>query len=242
MSFKTEEQHYLEIATIRQSLSAKSPLALAPSKSPSHTMRGKDYKKGAKTIDFSSLNQILTIDPEKKMAWVEPKMTVRALCKETLKYGLIPPVVPEFPDITVGGAIMGAAIESSSHHYGQFSDSCLEYELLLADGTLLIVSPEKDPDLFYGVSGSYGSLAFLTCVKLRLTSAKPFVRVTYVPLKNSQELISFFQKNSSSHFLDGVMLSSSQAVGMKGILQTRSPSLLLIRLMALVQNSLLPIY
>jgi FAD/FMN-containing dehydrogenase len=36
------------------------------------------------------------------------------LVKATLKYGLVPPVVTEFPGITVGGAIQGAAAETSS--------------------------------------------------------------------------------------------------------------------------------
>lgn len=37
-----------------------------------------------------------------------------ALVEATVKHGLVPPVVPEFPGITVGGAYNGTGGESSS--------------------------------------------------------------------------------------------------------------------------------
>lgn len=42
------------------------------------------------------------------------------LVEETLKYGLIPPVVMEFPGITVGGGYSGTSGESSSFKHGFF--------------------------------------------------------------------------------------------------------------------------
>lgn len=42
-----------------------------------------------------------------------------------------------------GGLIMGTGIESSSHIYGLFQHTCVAYELVLADGSLVRCSPVR---------------------------------------------------------------------------------------------------
>lgn len=51
--------------------------------------------------------------------------------------GLALAVVPELDQLTVGGLVMGTGIETSSHIYGLFQHSCLQYELALADGSVV---------------------------------------------------------------------------------------------------------
>lgn len=53
-------------------------------------------------IDLSGLNRVLKVDVESKTALVEPNVPMDRLVEATLKYGLVPPVVMEFPGITVG--------------------------------------------------------------------------------------------------------------------------------------------
>jgi delta24-sterol reductase len=65
-------------------------------------------------VDVSSLDHVLSIDHKKKTALVEPNVPMDALVRETMKLGLLPPVVMEFPGITVGGGFVGTAGESSS--------------------------------------------------------------------------------------------------------------------------------
>jgi len=43
------------------------------------------------------LKNVLKVDREKKVAWVEPNVAMDELVAETLKYGLVPKVVMEFP-------------------------------------------------------------------------------------------------------------------------------------------------
>ena len=50
---------------------------------------------------------------------LEPGITMEEMVNYALENGVIPLVVPEFPGISVGGAISGAALESSSFRYGQ---------------------------------------------------------------------------------------------------------------------------
>lgn len=168
-----------------------------------------------------ALREILDVDPVKRVAWVEPGVTMEELLARTLKVGLMPRVVPEFRSITVGGALMGAALESASFTEGQFSDGVLAAELLLADGTHIEVSPSHHPDLFYGISGSYGSLAMVVSVKLALVPAKGFVRLEYREVIGTQALIETLITKARGgtgvpDFLDAMAVGSERYVVMTG--------------------------
>ncbi|MGB4800942.1 MAG: FAD-binding protein [Candidatus Saccharimonadales bacterium] len=56
--------------------------------------------KRSETLDTSSLKHVLSVDPERKIAVVEPNVPMDKLVCATLEHGLIPPVVPKFPGIT----------------------------------------------------------------------------------------------------------------------------------------------
>jgi len=59
-------------------------------------------------VDTSGFSHVLKIDREKKTVLVEPNVPMDVLVEETLKLGLLPPVVMEFPGITVGGGFAGS--------------------------------------------------------------------------------------------------------------------------------------
>ncbi len=134
---------------------------------------------GKQKIDFSKLNRLLAIDPEKMTATAEPGLAFCDLEDETLKYNLMPYVVPELKTITVGGAVSGCSIESQSYRYGGFHDSCLEYEVLTGTGEILTCSPEQDAEIFNLLHGSYGTLGRITKLTFKLMPAKPYVHMEY---------------------------------------------------------------
>ncbi|HEY4502896.1 MAG TPA: FAD-binding protein [Candidatus Paceibacterota bacterium] len=170
-------------------------------------------------IDISSFDEILEISASGLYALVEPKVSMETLVKATLKLGLIPLVVMEFPKITCGGAINGASLESSSFKYGQLSDTCTEYEIILGNGEKIIASKENHQDIFYGISGSYGSLGLITSIKLRLTQAKKYIKTTYLLVASFQEALDLIKKLSQDrdlNYLDAIMYSSSHGVIITG--------------------------
>ena len=69
--------------------------------------------------------------------------------------GLVAPVITEFPGITVGGAIMGGALESSSIRNQHFADALVALEVVLADGRIVQCSSAENADLFFGIRGRY---------------------------------------------------------------------------------------
>ena len=53
----------------------------------------------------------------------------------------MPAVVPQLKTITLGGAVAGVGIESSSHRYGLVHDTMLELDVLLGDGRVVACTP-----------------------------------------------------------------------------------------------------
>lgn len=219
MKFKSEKNHEQDLSKIQEELKRARTQITLQSRKPSNTLRDGYYKKKTQKIDFSKMNKILEIDEKNLWVKAEPKITIYELTKQTLKKGLIPLVVPEFTSITVGGAIMGGALESSSFRYGQFNDTCLEYELLLANGDLLKASPNQNSDLFYAVSGSYGTLALLASAKIQLRKALPYVKLSYIKYQNADDFFAHLAKKEGPDFLEGVALSKNLYVVIEATMQ-----------------------
>jgi len=130
-------------------------------------------------IDLSSWKDVLRVDTERMLVRAEPMVKMQQLADATLRHGMLPSVLPEFKHITVGGAIMGAALESSSHMHGDFLDGCRSVELLLGDGSIVQCSREERTDLFDALSGSYGTLGLLLSAEIICQPAFPFVEIKY---------------------------------------------------------------
>jgi FAD/FMN-containing dehydrogenase len=169
-------------------------------------------------IDVSDLNEILEINIEDGYVIAEPNVPLDELVKATSKFGFVPPVIAEFPRITVGGAAQGGSGESSSHKYGLFSDTCLEYEVILGNGDRVLCSPTKNKDLFQGLACSFGSLGVLTAVKIKIVRSAKYVKLNYYPTKNYKETVAIMKEhiNKSAEFVDAIQLSKGKGVVVVG--------------------------
>lgn len=131
------------------------------------------------------------------------------------------PVLPEIDDLTVGGMVMGTGIESSSHKYGLFQHICVSYELVLCDGSLVKCSRDENPDLFYAIPWSYGTLGLLTAVEIKLVPAKKYVKLTYNPVIGSDNIVSQFtaaSKDLRNEFVEALAFTDDEAVIMTGVM------------------------
>jgi delta24-sterol reductase len=166
-------------------------------------------------VDTSGLNNILKLDEDTKTVLVEPNVPMDALVAATLKHGLIPPVVMEFPGITVGGGFAGTAGESSSFRYGFFDRTINWIEMVLADGEIVKASATERPDLFYGAASSFGTLGVTTLLEVQLIGAKAYVAVTYHPVTSMSEAQKEIEKATNDptcDYLDGIMYSQHNGV------------------------------
>jgi len=172
------------------------------------------------TIDVSSLNHVLAIDTSSRVAIVEPNVPMDELVRATLQHNLVPPVVPEFPGITVGGGYAGTAGESSSFKYG-FLDAIIDrIEIVLGDGRVLEADDIDSPDLFYGAAGTLGTLGVLTKLHVRLIEAKAFVKVTYNSVRSFAQAIekieNVIQLEIQNDFVDGILFGAERGVIITG--------------------------
>ena len=177
-------------------------------------------------LDISVLNNILFISKGEtclgldSYCLVEPNVPMDKLVEATLQCGLVPPVVMEFPGITVGGGFSGTSAESSSFRCGFFSDNVHEVEMILGNGQVVKASNDHHQDLFLAAAGALGTLGVVTAVKMRLVPAKRFVHVRYSRLGNFPDAISEFRKMKAGSFeyLDAIMYSKQHTVAITGTL------------------------
>lgn len=115
---------------------------------------------------------------------------------------------------------MGAALESSSHRYGQFNDISTAYEVLLGDGSIVEATPTTYPDLFYGLSGSYGSLGLLLAVEIQLVPAGKWVKLHYQVFQSLNSAITEMglksRQDPKADFIEALVFQQDQVVVITG--------------------------
>jgi delta24-sterol reductase len=177
------------------------------------------YKKDRTNIQVN-LQDILEIDTEKRTVRVEPRVNMGQITALLLPLGWTLPVVPELDDLTVGGLIMGFGIESSSHKYGLFQYICKSYEIVTPEGKVLRCSKEENPEFFYNIPWSHGTLGILVSAELGIIPAKKYVRITYHALHSAEEIVHKFERESRStlqnDFVECIQYSRDKAVLMTG--------------------------
>jgi FAD/FMN-containing dehydrogenase len=154
-------------------------------------------------------------------------ITYEALVDETLKYGLLPAVVPQLKTITVGGAVSGLGIESSSFKFGLVHETVEEMEILLGDGRLVSCSCRENPDLFFGFPNSYGTLGYALRLTIRLIPAMPYVRVTHTRFTDPESYFARIAERcneSAVAYLDGTIFSRGEMYLTEGEFVQEAPS------------------
>ncbi|HEY3810070.1 MAG TPA: FAD-binding oxidoreductase [Acidimicrobiales bacterium] len=132
-------------------------------------------------LDVAVFDGVIAVDREARTADVQGMTTYEHLVDATLPYGLMPLVVPELKTITLGGAISGLGIESSSFRNGMPHESVLELDVLTGAGEVLTVSRDGEhAALFYGFPNSYGTLGYALRAKIDLEPVCPFVHLRHV--------------------------------------------------------------
>jgi Delta24-sterol reductase len=120
-------------------------------------------RSASKCVDISLLSNIFTVDTSSATAIVEPNVPLDTVVQATPAHGMIPPVVMEFPGITVGGGHAGSAGESNSFKHGFFDETVRSVEILP------VAEVSRAPPLEHPVSHSHFDHVFV-CAKNFLTS------------------------------------------------------------------------
>ena len=183
--------------------------------SPSNLFRKREQK-NKKRINVKTFNKVIEVDPKTKTCWVEGMTTFADLVDTTLAYGFMPPVVSELKLITIGGAISGIGIESSSFKYGFVHETLQAAEVLLGDGRVVYcTSTNKHKDLFFGLPNSYGTLGYILRLKIKLVPVKQYTHLKHHSFDNSKDFFSSLNKfcqQKKIDFVEGCMFSKDKFV------------------------------
>ncbi|NNG99180.1 FAD-binding oxidoreductase [Gordonia araii] len=156
-------------------------------------------------LDVSGLTGVISIDPVARTADVAGMCTYEDLVAATLPHGLAPPVVPQLKTITLGGAVTGLGIESTSFRTGLPHESITEIDILTGAGEIITATPTNEhADLYFGFPNSYGTLGYSVRLRTELEQVKPYVELRHVRFTTVSSLVETMTRIVDEKTFDGV--------------------------------------
>jgi len=164
-------------------------------------------------LGVGGFDRVLSVDPQRRTADVGGMTTYADLVDATLPHGLMPLVVPQLRTITLGGAVTGLGIESTSFRNGLPHESVLEAEVLTGAGEIVIADPAGEhAELFRALPNSYGTLGYALRLRIELEQVRPYVRLTHLRFADADSCMAALDELSATRrhggdnvdFLDGV--------------------------------------
>jgi len=183
-------------------------------------------------LDVSALKGVIEVDPVARTADVQGMTTYEDLVDATLPHGLMPYVVPQLRTITLGGAVTGLGIESTSFRNGLPHESVREIDVLTASGEIVTATPDGEfADLFRAFPNSYGSLGYTVRIKIDLEEVKPYVHLRHVRFHDIADLVATLgavlaarqHDGEAVDFVDGVVFSEQESYLVLGHFVDRAP-------------------
>jgi FAD/FMN-containing dehydrogenase len=199
------------------SVPAGESIRLAKKTSNLFRPRGSGPKRG---LDVAAFDGVIDIDPDGRTADVQGMTSYEHLVDATLAHGLMPLVVPELKTITLGGAITGLGIESSSWRNGMPHESVLEMDILTGSGEVVTADPNGEHrDLFFGLPNSYGTLGYALRARIELEPVQPYVHLRHLRFDRFDQLVDVLNeacdagsyRQEAIAFIDGCVFSEDES-------------------------------
>ncbi|KGN38582.1 FAD-binding oxidoreductase [Knoellia subterranea] len=171
-------------------------------------------------LDTSGLSGVRVVDAGARTADVDGMCTYENLVAATLPHGLAPLVVPQLRTITLGGAVTGLGIESSSFRNGLPHESVIEMDILTGNGEIVTATRDNEhADLFHGFPNSYGSLGYATRLRIELEPVKRYVALRHVRFDGVDALCAAIDAVTTQRehdgepvdYIDGVVFTRDEA-------------------------------
>jgi hypothetical protein len=143
-------------------------------------------------IDLSGLRGV-RVDPKARTARVGGGCVWGDVDHATHAYGLACPS-GIISTTGVGGLTLGGGIGHLSRKYGLSIDNLLEADVVLADGRVVTVSADDNPDLYWAIRGGGGNFGVVTSFLFRLHPVKEIIGgPTFWPIEQSAEVLAWYQ-------------------------------------------------
>ncbi|WP_344046384.1 FAD-binding oxidoreductase [Nocardioides panacihumi] len=203
-------QHEEAVARLRASYAAippGAPVRLAKRTTNLFRARAASTAPG---LDVSGLDGVIEVDAAAQTADVQGMCTYEDLVDATLPHGLMPYVVPQLRTITLGGAVTGLGIESTSFRNGLPHESVVEMDVFTGAGEVVTTKPGDD--LFETFPNSYGSLGYATRLRIRLEKVPSFVQLRHLRFDDPAELAKAIAEIATAREHDGTRVDGLDGV------------------------------
>ncbi|GAB3280142.1 FAD-binding oxidoreductase [Parasphingorhabdus pacifica] len=206
------------------------PVRLAKSTSNLFRFRTPDSAPG---LDVGRFGRVLNVDAAARTAEVQGMTTYEALADALLPAGQMPMVVPQLKTITLGGAVAGLGIESTSFRNGLPHESVREMEVLTGSGEVVVATPDNEhAELFRGFPNSYGTLGYALRLVIETEPVAPFVKLRHVRFGTAAECARAIteiceQREFEGHavdFIDGTVFGPGEQYLTLGSRTDRAPT------------------
>ncbi|CAE7366464.1 unnamed protein product [Symbiodinium microadriaticum] len=171
----TPEAHCRRVENIQEQIRSwniggrKKKLRTARSNWQAMSTKLSSNKGNEEKIQMPKMYHILHVDEENMTVTAEPGVTMGELTHYLVPRGYALLIQVEMESITLGGVSMGFGMETNSHVVGFFQESIVAFEIVTSEGDKLLVTKDSNPDLFYALPWSCGSIGFLTAVTVKIT-------------------------------------------------------------------------
>jgi FAD/FMN-containing dehydrogenase len=135
-------------------------------KSGGHSISGASATDGGLLLDMRSLNAV-DIDPIHWTGSAQGGATAGEYTTAAHTFGMATPF-GDTASVGLGGLTLGGGIGWLARKHGMAIDNLLEADIVTADGRLVTVSEDDDPDLFWAIRGGGGSFGIVTRFRYRL--------------------------------------------------------------------------
>ena len=123
---------------------------------------------GSLVLDMTRLDRVLRFEPAERLVEVEAGMRLEQLLALTAPRGLVLPVQPGYPAITVGGCVAANVHGKNPEREGTFRRSVVDLTLLHPRFGTLRVDARNEPGIFELTCGGYGLTGIILATTLRL--------------------------------------------------------------------------
>jgi FAD/FMN-containing dehydrogenase len=133
-----------------------------------HSMGGQIASPNSLHIDMRHFDQIVSFSPEQKEITAQSGARWRSIQERIDPVNLSIQIMQSYSNFTVGGSL---SVNAHGRYVGRgpIIESVKSVRVVLADGSLVEASRERNPEIFYGVIGGYGGLGIITDATLELT-------------------------------------------------------------------------
>lgn len=176
----------MQVAAVVQPESTQQVAELVKSTSGSISIAGGKYSMGGQTampgalqIDTRKLNHVIAFNPEQKLLTIEAGASWRQVQELIDPYGLSVKIMQSYANFSIGGSL-GVNVHGRYIGEGPIILSVEQFKIVLADGSVVMASPQENQDIFYGAIGGYGGLGVITEVTLRLADNVKVKRISRV--------------------------------------------------------------